>query len=136
MHLCVSKGPLQFFSWFLKARIHLNVEINKLVSLQQFSVRNTLFFSILGLFAVNKWIELPWGWYLCYWASLKKIKYASIFYLYISTFEILSIPPIVICSYFKMQFLGVLKLRNAYILPPGWCICSFHPFSRFFLKLL
>ena len=39
--------------------------------------------------------------------------------LFISTFEILSNPAIVIGSCFKMQVLGVLKLRNAYILPPG-----------------
>ena len=39
--------------------------------------------------------------------------------LFSSTFEILSNPVIVIDSCFKMQVLGLLKLRNAYILPPG-----------------
>ena len=34
--------------------------------------------------------------------------------LFISTFEILSSLPIVICSSFKMQLIGVLWLRNVY----------------------
>ena len=33
-----------------------------------------------------------------------------------------------------MQLLEVLKIRNAYILPPGWYIYSFHPFIRVFLN--
>ena len=39
-----------------------------------------------------------------------------------------------ICSCFQMQLLGVLKLKNAYILPPGWYMYSCHPFNRVFLN--
>ena len=40
----------------------------------------------------------------------------------------------VICRCFKMQLLGVLKLSNTYILPPGLYMYSFHPFIRVFLN--
>ena len=43
-------------------------------------------------------------------------------------FEILSDPTILISSCFKMLLLGIFKLRNTYILPPGWCMYLFQPF--------
>ena len=49
-------------------------------------------------------------------SSYKILNSQVFFCLFISTFEILSNLPIVICSCFKMQLLRVLRLRNAYIL--------------------
>ena len=46
-----------------------------------------------------------------------KILNTGVFCLFISTFEILSNLPIIICSCFKMLLLGVLKIQNAYIYP-------------------
>ena len=77
-------------------------------------------FSVLELFTAM--IRTPMGLVFMKFGNLSgyKILNTQVFFcLFISTFEILSNPRILICSCFKILLLGVLKLRNAYILPPG-----------------
>ena len=52
-------------------------------------------------------------------------------YLFAIFFKSWVTPTILISSCFKMLPLGILRLRNTYILPLSWCIYSVQPFIRF-----
>ena len=89
-------------------------------------------FSILEFFFQdNKWFNPPWGMkfgdlYSC------EVLNIRVFYLSIcNSFKSWVTPTILISCCFKMLLLGILKLRNTYILPLGWCIYSVQPFIRF-----
>ena len=100
-------------------------------------MRNTLLFPCFRcFFQINDSTRLGVGIYEIQQSwQLQSFKYICVFCLSICNFWNLEwLPRILISSCFKMLLLGVSKLRNTYILPPGWCIYSFQPLMDFVLK--
>ena len=95
-----------------------------------------LFLYFIYFFPDNEWFNPPWGMefgnlYNC------KVLNTYIFHLFICNFfKSWMTPTILISSCFKMLLLGILKLRNTYILPLGWCIYSVQRFIRFCFECL
>ena len=66
-----------------------------------------------------------------------KFEYTYVFLLiYLQFLKSWVTPTILISSCFKMLTLGILKLRNTYVLAPGWRIYSFQPFIGFCFECL
>ena len=100
-------------------------------------MRNTLLFLCFRYFLqINDLTRLGVGIYEIQesYGSCKVLN-THVFCLSICNFWNLEwLPRILISSCFKILLLGLSKVRNTSILPPGWCIYSFQPFIGFFLK--